>query len=57
MFDPHLVNVVVVLYGLQASTYALAAIISQRLHQGPLTICYAVSAVLHSLLGAYHLLV
>jgi hypothetical protein len=45
----------VVLYALQAGTYALAAASCPRMGHRTLRICYAASATLYGLLGLCHL--
>lgn len=48
-------NPLFVLYVLQACTYGTAAVMSWRLgHHHSLTICYSISALLHSLFGVCH---
>jgi hypothetical protein len=49
-------NSAVVLYVLQAATYGVAAALSYGGDHGSLSACYLVSAVLHGLLGACHVI-
>jgi hypothetical protein len=49
-------NPFVVLYGLQACTYVLAAILLRRADHKRLTLCYWISAFLHGLLGGCYLI-
>lgn len=45
----------VTLYALQASTYAVAALVSRDTGHYDLAMCYATSSILHMLLSACHL--
>ena len=43
------------LYGLQAFTYAAAAILSKHAGHKSLCVCYSFSALIHVTLAAFHL--
>lgn len=49
-------NPLVILYGLQACTYCVAAVLSQHAGHRDLCVCYSFSAILHSGFAACHLL-